>query len=123
MVVGVALYFARGLSRPIARSLRDVGPNRRRKLRSACPGQPSGRNRRPGLLVQQYADQLSELINHLEDRVSARTRDLQIAADVSRQITTVLDIDQLLQQVVTLTTQSFNLYAALTFRLTKKRTA
>ncbi len=61
-------------------------------------------------------DQLQEFIDHLEERVNARTRDLQIAADVSRQITTVLDIDALLQQVVTLTTQSFDLYAALVFR-------
>lgn len=61
------------------------------------------------------ADQLNDMIDHLEDRVSARTRDLQIASDVSRQITTVLDIDILLQQVAMLTAQSYKLYASFIF--------
>lgn len=60
-------------------------------------------------------EQLSESIEHLEERVSARTRDLQVAADVSRQVTTVLDIDRLLQEVVTLTAQNYNLYACFVF--------
>ncbi len=51
----------------------------------------------------------------LERQVAARTRDLQIAANVSKQITTVLDIDLLLQQVVTLTVQGFDLYLAAIF--------
>jgi len=51
----------------------------------------------------------------LERQVAARTRDLQIAADVSKQITTVLDIDRLMQQVVTLTIQGFDLYVAAIF--------
>ncbi len=47
--------------------------------------------------------------------MNARTRDLQIAADVSRQITTVLDIDRLLQQVVSLAATSYDLYASFVF--------
>jgi len=60
-------------------------------------------------------EQLSESIEHLEERVTARTRDLQVAADVSRQVTTVLDIDRLLQEVVTLTAENYNLYACFVF--------
>src|SRR5690606_22560487 len=56
-------------------------------------------------------ERLRSSIENLEDRVSARTRDLQIAADVSRQVTTVLDIEQLLQQVVALTAKNYGLYA------------
>jgi signal transduction histidine kinase len=62
--------------------------------------------------------QLRELIDTLEERVIARTRDLRIAADVSKQITTVLDIDELLREVVRLTAQGFSLYGASIFRLT-----
>ncbi len=61
-----------------------------------------------------YQERESLLISQaveLEQRVAARTRDLQVAADVSRQITRVLHIQQLLQEVVTLTARSFNLYA------------
>jgi signal transduction histidine kinase len=45
----------------------------------------------------------------LEQRVEARTRDLQIAANVSRQVTTVLDRDVLLPQLVKLTGAGFGL--------------
>lgn len=60
-------------------------------------------------------ERLRGLIEHLEDRVNARTRDLQIAADVSRQVTTVLDIERLLQEVVALTAMNYNLYACSVF--------
>lgn len=53
---------------------------------------------------------LEGLVGNLEARVEDRTRDLQIAADVSKQITTVMDLNTLLRQVVDLTKTSFNLY-------------
>ncbi len=55
-------------------------------------------------------EQLHSLINTLEDRVKRRTHDLIIAANVSKQVTTVLDIHQLLPQLVELTRQGFGLY-------------
>lgn len=48
----------------------------------------------------------------LEDRVEERTRALQTATDVGAQITTILDVDRLLQDVVDLTKERFNLYHA-----------
>jgi signal transduction histidine kinase len=51
----------------------------------------------------------------LEQRVATRTRDLHIAADVSTQITTVLDIDELLREVTRLTATSYDLYASFVF--------
>ncbi len=65
--------------------------------------------------------QLRELIGNLEHRVAARTRDLQIAADVSRQITTVLDINVLLNQVASLTAKNFSFYAVVVFLMDEKR--
>ncbi len=56
--------------------------------------------------------QLREVFGTLEARVQARTRDLQLAAQVSEQISTILDPDQLLPQVVELTKANFNLYHA-----------
>ena len=46
----------------------------------------------------------------LEQRVIERTRDLQIAADISLQITTQLDSSQLLGDIVERTAQAFSLY-------------
>ena len=53
---------------------------------------------------------LRDLITNLESKVDERTRDLDIAADVSRQITRVLDMDVLLPELVESTRQGFNLY-------------
>ncbi|MDZ4671252.1 MAG: ATP-binding protein [Phototrophicales bacterium] len=61
--------------------------------------------------------EVMELSASLETRVAERTRDLRVAADVSRQITTVLDIDRLLQDVVKSTVESFKLYACFIFRI------
>lgn len=68
-----------------------------------------------GRMFNTMTEQLGDLINHLEERVKSRTRDLQIVIDVSRQITTVLDIDELLRQIVLLTALDFKLYACFIF--------
>jgi signal transduction histidine kinase len=47
---------------------------------------------------------------NLEQRVQERTRDLQVASDVSLQITTVLDREQLLADVAERTATAFGLY-------------
>jgi len=53
---------------------------------------------------------LQVLNQELEIRVTDRTRDLQVAADVSQQITTVLDESALLEQIVERTREGFKLY-------------
>lgn len=52
---------------------------------------------------------LRDLISNLENKVEERTRDLGIAADVSREITRVLELDILLPELVGKTRQGFNL--------------
>lgn len=77
-----------------------------------------------GILAQSFnkmTSQLHTLIGSLEERVSARTRDLRIASDVSRQITTVLDIDRLLEQVVMLTASSFDFYGVFIYLVDRER--
>jgi nitrate/nitrite-specific signal transduction histidine kinase len=68
--------------------------------------------------------QLRDLINNLEQRVKERTQDLQVAnqalerralqletsAKVSREVTSILDIDDLLTQVVLLIRDAFSYY-------------
>lgn len=51
----------------------------------------------------------------LEQRVAARTRDLSIASDIARQITTILDRDTLLNTVAERTKAAFDLYHAAVF--------
>jgi GAF domain-containing protein/methyl-accepting chemotaxis protein len=56
------------------------------------------------------ADQLQEVLAGLEQRVAERTRGLQAAAEVGRATTSVLDPGVLLQQVVDLVRERFDLY-------------
>ena len=60
--------------------------------------------------LSNMAARLRDLIYNLESKIEERTRDLAIAADVSRQITRVLDMDLLLPELVEKTRQGFNLY-------------
>ncbi len=65
-----------------------------------------------GNSFNQMASDLQSLINTLEERVQARTRDLEIAAEVSREAATTVDPDLLLPRVTELMTNAFNLYYA-----------
>lgn len=62
--------------------------------------------------LNQMSTELQEVNRTLEARVRARTRDLQLAAQLSEQISTILNPDVLLPQVVDLTRDSFDLYHA-----------
>ncbi len=64
-----------------------------------------------GSAFNTMAARVEELVISLEDRVQARTRDLRAAVDVSGQIVTVLDLRQLLARVVSLTAETYQLYA------------
>jgi signal transduction histidine kinase/HAMP domain-containing protein len=60
--------------------------------------------------------EIEQLSSTLEMRVQERTRDLQVAAEVSKQITDVLEIDTLLQEVARMVAQSFMLYRCNLYR-------
>ncbi|PIE82006.1 MAG: hypothetical protein CSA11_02515 [Chloroflexi bacterium] len=60
--------------------------------------------------INAMASELEETVNTLEYRVQERTRDLQVAAEVSRQITTVLNLEDLLPELVEKTQTAFDLY-------------
>jgi len=56
------------------------------------------------------AGELADVIGELEQRVAERTRRLQTAADVAHATTSVLDLDSLLDKVVRLAREQFDLY-------------
>lgn len=58
----------------------------------------------------QMTFQLSEILAGLEQRVSERTREMTLSAEVSRTLSQVRDLDQLLNQAVELIQFSFDLY-------------
>ena len=60
--------------------------------------------------VQDINRELTEIQTGLEQRVAARTKDLAIVAEVGTATATILETDRLLQEVVNLTKERFNLY-------------
>jgi putative methionine-R-sulfoxide reductase with GAF domain len=62
------------------------------------------------IAFNKMTSQLREVITSLEDRVAARTRDLAIVAEVGTATATILESKRLLQEVVDLTKERFNLY-------------
>ncbi len=116
IVIGVAAIIALLISRLI------VGPIQRltQAARQIATGNFSqrvsiGSRDEIGTLatnMNTMADQLQELVGTLEARIASRTRDLQIAVDVNAQISTILQVDRLLQDVVDLTKERFGLYHA-----------
>jgi GAF domain-containing protein len=66
--------------------------------------------------AQQRAANVAETLtnerNTLEQRVADRTKDLAIVAEVSTATATILETDRLLQEVVDITKERFNLYHA-----------
>ncbi len=72
------------------------------------------RQKQSGVLedFDQLVDQLRDRLGSLENQVQTRTHDLQTVAEISKQITTILDFDMLLETVVELTKTSFDLYHA-----------
>ncbi len=76
--------------------------------------------------INRMTEQLLELIGSLEQRVFDRTKDLELrsrqlqaAADVGRAASSILDVDQLIQQVVNLIRERFDLYYVGAFFLDK----
>lgn len=61
-------------------------------------------------VFNQLIARLSETLDGLEHQVEERTRDLNVASQVSRQITQVLTLEELLPKLVEETKQGFNLY-------------
>jgi GAF domain-containing protein/HAMP domain-containing protein len=60
---------------------------------------------------------LRDLIDSLETRVEMRTAQVEASADVGRAVTSILDPDQLLRQVVKLITDRFGFYYAAAFTI------
>jgi putative methionine-R-sulfoxide reductase with GAF domain len=66
-----------------------------------------------GTLAQSFnsmTEQLQDLFGTLEQRVAARTKDLEIVAEVGTAAATIQESKRLLQEVVDLTKERFNLY-------------
>ncbi len=67
--------------------------------------------------MNSMTEQLRVLIGSLEERVAARTAQLQASAEVGRAVAAILDPDQLVRQAVDLITDRFGFYYVAVFTL------
>ena len=75
-----------------------------------------------GLLASSFnrmAEQLGEVYKSLEDKVDERARQIRTAAEVAQSITTIPDLDEMLNQTVELLVQQFDFYQASIFMVEK----
>lgn len=120
LAIGISLFIARQITRPVL-ALRDAAQqfgSGNFNLRAAVSSQDE-----IGELAQSFnsmAQQVTVLIDSLEERVAARTRDLELAAEVSQEAASVVDPQVLLPRVAELTRKSFNLYHVSIFLYDRK---
>jgi GAF domain-containing protein/HAMP domain-containing protein len=101
-----------GVTGPIRAMARTAAAIRAGDLSQRADASVPGELGELAVAFNDMAIQVQSMVGSLEQRVAARTRDLRIAAQVSEQVVTILDVDQLLPRVVELTKASFNLYHA-----------
>jgi signal transduction histidine kinase len=97
----VAVIVTRSITRPLltlADAAEQIGEGHLgTQLPVATSGDEIGRLTNS---FSQMAEQLQQSFLQLEERSQQRVRDLEVAAEISRQLTTVLEVDELLGQVV-----------------------
>jgi GAF domain-containing protein/HAMP domain-containing protein len=121
LAVGAALLITRSIAAPLAslaQSATHIAAGELRRVAEESRFQ--GRDDEVGMLARAFysmTDQLRGLIGGLEDRVAERTHELErrstyleAAARVSRAVSLILDVDVLIQQVVEVIREEFNLY-------------
>lgn len=113
VVAGLAgLYFATTIARPVVKLTQIAADIAAGNFQQRVQVQSKDEIGELGTSFNQMSSQLEDLVNTLEDRVNNRTRELRTVAEVSKSAAVILNPDDLIQQVVDLTKESFNLYHA-----------
>src|SRR6185503_14913675 len=110
VAVIVGLFVTRSIGNPLANLASTA---RQIALGNLQLNAPVERSDEIGDLAQAFntmTAQLRGLIDSLEGRVQARTRALETGAEISRQLTAILDLDELLNYVVDRVQTEFKLY-------------
>ncbi len=112
IVVGVVIGYltTRSISQPLGQLVEQVERITRRDL---TPQEPLQRQDEIGQLSRALSlmtDWLRESYGELEERVAERTRALETIAQISRNLSTILDPTQLLEEMVSQVQTAFNYY-------------
>lgn len=106
----IGLFLANAIVRPVAQLAEAAGQVGAGQTISLV--QTTGQDE-IGVLARTFntmAQQVRDLVANLEERVQERTRSLEASTRVSRQLSTILDPDELMQQVVSSIQDTFGYY-------------
>jgi GAF domain-containing protein/HAMP domain-containing protein len=110
VVIGVAIAMAQLIATPILR-LTTVTRQFAEGALTTRAAVDSGDE--VGALASTFnsmADRLQSIIDTLESRVRARTNQLETVVSVGRRLSAILDLNDLMDEIVTLTKETFNYY-------------
>ncbi len=120
-VIGFTYFIGRRMTDPI----REITAAARRiaagDLNVAVPVRGSDEFGQMGQSLNAMVQQASVLIDTLEARVATRTRDIEVAAEISRDATSLRQIDELLQKTVDSIRDRFNFYHVQVFLIDSNR--
>ncbi|MFM8321106.1 MAG: GAF domain-containing protein, partial [Chloroflexota bacterium] len=110
IAVVYALFVAQVLSAPIVRLTRVAEQVAAGDLQARSPVASQDEIGQLSATFNTMTGRLQETLGGLEQRVAERTRALELSSDVSRRLSNILDVDQLVHEVVELLQAAFNYY-------------
>jgi GAF domain-containing protein/HAMP domain-containing protein len=117
LVAGVAVFAAQAISRPVSALTETAEKISQGDLTAQAQVTTQDEIGTLARTFNSMTDQLRGMVVTLEDRVQARTDQLRASAEVGRAATSILNSDQLLEQVASLITARFGFYYAAVFTL------
>ncbi len=110
LAVIVGLLVTRSIATPLANLAQIARQIAGGNLKLTAPAEQSGELADLAQAFNSMTGQLRELIDGLEERVESRTKALEASAEISRQLTALLDLDEVLNYVVNRVQSEFKLY-------------
>lgn len=117
----VAVPVAQALSQPIARLTAVASQLAEGDLTVRAPVNSRDEIGMLATTFNQMTSQLRGTLANMEEQVTARTRDLELAVDVGRSVSRVRNLNDLLNEAVELIRERFNLYYAQVYLLDDAR--
>lgn len=110
VIVAVAIWVAGTLTRPVSKITQAAQSVTQGNLKVKAEVDANDETRILAESFNAMTERLSNLVDTLETRIQERTRALETSAHISRQLNTILDVDELLQRVVINIQNAFGYY-------------
>lgn len=118
---GAGIYISRRLAAPVRNLTQTATQIAQGNLNLEAPLEGTAEVNRLAVAFNSMTGQLRELIQSLEERVTARTRRLELVATLGERLSAILDFNQLLNELVNQVKESFEYYHAQVYIIDENR--